>query len=200
MNYNDKLLWNPATSNLSVYSNKITPSSFFIYSFECAPLPCCAQADIITWFNTPHQLAGYVKFVILRTSFWLMLKSDETDDDFDKFDVRELLDSSRGSDYEDYINIKMMYELLEQIDKAFDDDEDKCLDIIKDVSEKFNNTWSDTPGYNFGFELFNDIEAVRDFILNYRNGIPHNKDFINACNRDTFNGKIIAEEIEMLMS
>lgn len=197
MNYNDKLLWDIATCDLSVNNQAITPSSLFVYHFECAPPPCCAQADIITWFNKPHQLAGYVKFVILRIAFGLMLKP--ADEDFDKWDVRELLESSDGLYYENFINIKMMYELLEEIDKAFDADDDKCLDIIKEVSEKFNNTWSDTPGYNFGFELLDGIEAVCDFILNYRNGIPHNKEFVNACNRDSFNGEIIAEEIYSLM-
>lgn len=198
MNYDKKELWDISADDLFVNNNTITPSSLFVYHFVCSPLPCCVQADIINWFDNPHRLAGYIKYVIFRNAFGLMLRPEE--DDLNKWDVRELLDSCKGSDYDDFINIKMMYELLEQIDKAFDADDDKCLDIIKDVSEKFNSTWSDTPGYNFGFELLDGIEAVHDFILNYRNGIPHNKDFINACNRDTFDGKIIAEEIEMLMS
>ena len=140
----------------------LTKDGVYLWNQMSAPLPSGSTNGVWGIFPDPKALAGFLRYIVFPIFFEIWLVREEWDQDPEKFiSAENLFELAEQSGKCRYIeDVSLMKTLITELDVLMDQDNAKVRAGLKDVANKFNGRWEDTPTWCFKIEVFEDQVAV----------------------------------------
>jgi hypothetical protein len=146
------------TISVELYFNEseLNPRSIFIWTEMTMPMPSGSTVGSWLWFPEPKALVGYLKHVLFPSYFGIWLVREEWDTSEDEFlPVEKMLDDAeKAAECRYKQDIPLMREIIKDFDKLFDQEDRLVIEQLKNIENKFNIRWENTPTWCFKIQIF----------------------------------------------
>ena len=138
VNYNDESYW-PTMGDYDCDSVEVRPYSLFVLHWSECPMPCCLHVSKAVWFNSYEAAAGYIKYVLLKSTYCFISNSDY---DTWKRPLEELLTEPREEAWIADLQ-RELREVRDEVDKVFSLPGEECYRQIEKALELYNRYFND---------------------------------------------------------
>ena len=165
-------------------------SNMFCVMEYIAPMPCCEQVRIIAHANSLDEVAGYLRYRVVRDMIWIVQKSPN-------FEPEELDDAKIDSLSQEQKEIAAEpIRFWRLLGECFEKDiwEEEFLQIL----EEFNNTFPHLDYCTYSFAFFKNADEFRKhFVESYSEFIDDIEETLAPiCSIDSFDGAALAKYLD----
>ena len=140
----------------------LTEDSIYLWNQISVPLPSGSTNGVWGIFPDPKALTGFLRYIVFPSFFEIWLVRKEWDQDHEKFiSAEKLFDLAEQSGKCRYIeDVPIMKTLIAGLDELMDQDNAKVRVGLKDIANKLNDRWENTPTWGFKVEVCDDSVTV----------------------------------------
>lgn len=116
-------------------------------------------------YPNPQSVLGFLKFIFLPTAFIGLINPEMEYQYYFEEDLAELLDEFKDENPDKQNLITKMEEFYFTLNDSWDDNNDLCLEKLKQWSRGFNEEWLKLNGTALSFHVFSSPEEAAKYII-----------------------------------
>ena len=181
--------WNEHFHKMENLENAKGDSMFAVMKY-IAPMPCCEQAVVVCHATSLAEMAGYLRYRIIRDMIWIVQKKP----DFEPEDLCDERIAKLTSEQKEKAAEPIRFWRL--LGECFEKDiwEEEFLQIL----EEFNNTFPHLDYCTYSFAFFKNADELRKhFVESYLEYVENIDEELSAiCSIESFDGATLAKYLD----